>query len=212
LRSSATEPCHLGAAEQAQQLLERAAMFGGGVELEGKPASIKSISECIQFSNASSLSSSFSRISLAGSRRQLSVAPRWRAMRHSSVKNERKRDSDEPGAPLLPDGENLSWEADVLIGREQSFAVADKPPPGRRRIPTFTLHRKQPQTRYQQLSTPHPVWPTPKVVSVSERDPRHPLPPLPSPPFLRPIHTDVQASHPRNHSAGIDQRRVAAGL
>ena len=98
-------------------------MTGGGVELEGKSASIKSISECIHFSNSLSFyglrptgvfscsisfSSCFSRISLAGSRRQLSID-----------KNERKRDNDEPDAPLLGDLESLAGEVDVVIGREQ---------------------------------------------------------------------------------------------
>ena len=117
----------LRAVEQAQQSLEFAAVGWGGVELEGKSASIKSSSECIQSSNARSLSScferfssSFSRISLAGSRRQLSVAPKWRAALRSSVKNDRKGESDEPDAPLLGETESLSWEVDVVIGRQQS--------------------------------------------------------------------------------------------
>ena len=39
---------HLRTAEQAQQSLEFAAVVGGGVKREGKSASIKSSSECIQ--------------------------------------------------------------------------------------------------------------------------------------------------------------------
>jgi hypothetical protein len=106
---------HLGAAEQGQQALELASMGGGGVELEDKSASIKSISDSIQSSNASSLSSSssfrsssLSRVSLSGSRSQLSID-----------KNERKRDSHEPYAPLLLHGDEAPEEVDVVIGGEQ---------------------------------------------------------------------------------------------
>ena len=149
MSSTAKQLGHLWAVEQTQQSLECAAIDGGGVELEGKSALIKSISESIQPSNALSLfscsvslSSCFSRISLAGSRRQLSID-----------KNERKRDSDEPDAPLLGETESLPWEVDVVIGRKQSdqagklpsnncsndgfqqgFAVEPQLPPGRRRI------------------------------------------------------------------------------
>ena len=156
MTSNAKEIDHLRAIQQAQQSLEFAAVACGGVELEGKSASIKASSECIQSSNAISfsicflsffscsvsLSSCFSRISLSGSRRQLSID-----------KNERKRDSDEPDAPLLGETESLSWEVDVVIGRKQSdqagklpsnncsndgfqqgFAVETQLPPGRRRI------------------------------------------------------------------------------
>ena len=150
MSSTAKQLDHLWAVEQSQQSLEFAAVAGGGVELEGKSASIKSISQCIQSSNAISFSSCFSRISLAGSRRQLSID-----------KNERKRDSDEPDAPLLGETESLSWEVDVVIGRkegdqanntandglQQSFAIEPQPPPGRRRIqiPKNFLHPKQPR-------------------------------------------------------------------
>ena len=86
---------------------------------DGKSASIKSISECIQSSNASSFSSSFSSsfvlcfersicISQAGSRRQLSIR-----------KNERKGGSDEPDAPLLLEREPAVGEVDVVIGGKQ---------------------------------------------------------------------------------------------
>jgi hypothetical protein len=82
-------------------------------------------------------------------------------------KKERKGGSDEPDAPLLLDGENLSWEADVVIGRKQSdqtnnaadngfnqgFAINDRPPPGRRRIPKIALHRKQPSHDGTNFST-----------------------------------------------------------
>ena len=149
MTSNAKEIDHLRAIQQAQQSLEFAAVACGGVELEGKSASIKSISECIHFSNASSLSSCFSRISLAGSRRQLIID-----------KNERKRDSDEPDAPLLGETESLSWEVDVVIGGEKSnqannaanngfqqgFAVEPQPPPRQQRIqiPRVPIHPKQP--------------------------------------------------------------------
>ncbi len=60
MNSTAKEIGHLRAVEQAQQSLEFAAVACGGIELEGKSASIKSSSECIQSSNI-------------GSRRQLSI-------------------------------------------------------------------------------------------------------------------------------------------
>jgi hypothetical protein len=170
MNSTAKEIGYLRAAEQAQQSLEFAAVACGGVELEGKSASIKSISESIQPSNALSLfscsvslSSCFSRISLAGSRRQLSID-----------KNERKRDSDEPDAPLLGETESLSWEVDVVIGRkagdqanntandglEQSFAIEPQPPPGRRRIqiPKNLLHPKQPRPARTTTNLVHPYY------------------------------------------------------
>ena len=61
--STAIQLSHYRAIEQRQQSLERAAIAGGGVELEGKSASIKSISECIQLSNAISFSSCILRCS-----------------------------------------------------------------------------------------------------------------------------------------------------
>jgi len=163
MRSTAVKPSQLRAVEQAQQSLEFAAVVGGGVELEGKSASIKSSSECIQLSNALSLFSCsislsscfvlcFERsicISATGSRRQLSIR-----------KNERKGDSDEPDAPLLLERELAVGEGDVVIGREQSnqanntandgfqqsFAVERQAPPGRRgiKIPKIFIHPKQP--------------------------------------------------------------------
>ncbi|NQW39415.1 MAG: hypothetical protein HQ469_09600 [Cyanobacteria bacterium] len=147
--STAIQLSHPWAVEQAQQSLERAAIAGGGVELEGKSASIKSSSECIQSSNASSFSSCFSRISLAGSRRQLSIC-----------KNERKGESDEPDAPLLLELELAVGEVDVVIGGEernqadnsanngfqQGLAVKPQAPPGRRGIQILKkfIHFKQP--------------------------------------------------------------------
>ena len=149
MNSSAIKPSQFWAVEERQQSLEFAAVVCRGVELEGKSASIKSISECIHFSNASSLSSSFSRISLAGSRRQLSIR-----------KNERKGGSDEPDTPLLLERELALGEVDVVIGGEerdqanntanngfqQGFAVEPQPPPGQRRIqiPRAPIHPKQP--------------------------------------------------------------------
>ena len=113
---TAKQLSHRWAVEQAQQSLECAAIDGGGVELEGKSASIKSISECIQFSNASSFSSCFVLcsersicISTTGSRRQLSIR-----------KNERKGGSDEPDTPLLLERELAVGEVDVVIGGEKS--------------------------------------------------------------------------------------------
>jgi len=123
---------------------------GGGVELEGKSASIKSISECIQSSNAISFSSCILRCSAAGSRRQLSIR-----------KNERKGESDEPDAPLRGEWELTLGEVDVVIGGkegnqannaanngfQQGFAVEPQPPPGRRgfQIPRNSSHPKQPE-------------------------------------------------------------------
>ena len=109
MNSSAIKLCHLWAADQAQQSLEFAAVVGGGVELEGKSATIKSISECIQFNNARSFSSRILRCSAAGSRRQLSIR-----------KNERKGGSDEPDTPLLLERELAVGEVDVVIGGEKS--------------------------------------------------------------------------------------------
>jgi hypothetical protein len=168
MTSTAKEIGHLRTVEQAQQSLEFAAIAWGGVELEGKSASIKSSSECIQSSNASSLSScferflsSFSRISLAGSRRQLSIR-----------NNERKGESDEPDAPLLGEGENSAREGDVVIGRKQSdqannccndsfqksFAIEPQPPPGRWhiQIPKALHHPKQPRPARTTANLVHP--------------------------------------------------------
>jgi hypothetical protein len=161
--SAAVELSQFWAVEQAQPSLEFAAVVGGGVELEGKSASIKSSSECIQPSNALSLFSSsislsscfvlcFERsicISTTGSRRQLSIR-----------NNERKGESDEPDAPLLLERELAVGEVDVVIGGEKSnqannaaddgfeqgFAVKTKAPPGRRgiKIPKILIHPKQP--------------------------------------------------------------------
>jgi len=133
MTSAAKQLGHLRAVEQAQQSLEYAAVTCGGVELEGKSASIKSISQCIHFSNASSFSSCILRCSAAGSRRQLSIR-----------KNERKGDNDEPHPPLLLERELAVGEVDVVIGRKQSnqannasnngfqqgFAVKPQAPPG----------------------------------------------------------------------------------
>ena len=143
------ELSHLRAVEQAQQPLEFAAVACGGVELEGKSASIKSSSECIQSSNAISFSSCILRCSAAGSRRQLSIR-----------KNERKGGSDEPDTPLLLERELAVGEVDVVIGGEKSnqtnnaanngfqqgFAVEPQPPLGQRRIhiPRVSINPKHP--------------------------------------------------------------------
>jgi hypothetical protein len=61
MSSTAKEIGDHRAVDQAQQSEEFAAVACGGLELEGKSASIKSISECIQLSNASlSRAASFS--------------------------------------------------------------------------------------------------------------------------------------------------------
>ena len=96
----AASSCHqqaaeLGAGEQFQEALKLASMGGGGVEVEGKSASIKSISDSIQSSMACCFSSQISRRSASGSRRHLSNCY---AEAFGYDKNERKRESDEPGA------------------------------------------------------------------------------------------------------------------
>jgi hypothetical protein len=156
MSSSSQELSQLWPVEQSQQSLEFAAAVGGGVELEGKSVLIKSSLECIQWSNTISLSScferfssSFSRISQAGSHRQLNIR-----------KNERKGDSDEPNAPLLLERQLAVGEGDVVSGGEecnqannsanngfqQGFAVEPQPPPRRRRIqsPTTLIQPQQP--------------------------------------------------------------------
>ena len=167
MNSTAKELCRRWAVEQTQQSLEPAAVVGGGVELEGKSASIKSISECIHLSNASSFSSCFVLcseraicISTTGSRRQLSIR-----------KKERKGDSDEPDAPLLLEWELALGEGDVVIGRKQrdqanntangSFqnclAVKPQPPPGWRGIQILkrSIHPKQPSPIPTSISLVH---------------------------------------------------------
>jgi hypothetical protein len=149
MNSTAKQLSHRWAVEQTQQSLECAAIVGGGVELEGKSASIKSISDSIHSSNASSFSSCILRCSAAGSRRQLSIR-----------KKERKGGSDEPDDPLLLEGELALGEGDVAIGGEERdqannaanngfqdcLAVKPKPPPGQRRIQIqrAPIHPKQP--------------------------------------------------------------------
>jgi len=151
MSSTAKQLGHLWAVEQSQQSLEPAAIDGGGVELEGKSASIKSSSECIHatkalsfFSCSISLSSCFVLcsersicISTTGLRRQLSIR-----------KNERKGDNDEPDTPLLLEREPAVGEGNVIIGGKQCnqandsanngfqncFAVKPEPPPGQQRI------------------------------------------------------------------------------
>ena len=156
MSSTSKEIGHFRAVEQAQQSLEFAAVACGGVELEGKSASIKSISDSIHSSNASSFSSCFVLrsersicISTTGSRRQLSID-----------KNERKGGNDEPDAPLLLERELALGEGDVVIGRkkrdqandsanngfQQGFAVKPQAPPGERRLQILKnfIHPKQP--------------------------------------------------------------------
>ena len=141
MNSTAKQLGHRWAVEQTQQSLECAAI----VRLDGKSASIKSSSECIQSSNAISFSSCILRCSAAGSRRQLSIR-----------KNERKGGSDEPDTLLLLERELAVGEVDMVIGGEKSnqanngfqqgFAVEPQPPPGQRRIhiPRVSIHPKQP--------------------------------------------------------------------
>ena len=149
--STAKDFSHLRSVEQVQQSLQGAAVVGGGVELEGKSASIKSISECIQLSNASScsictlpcfrcsisLSSCFSRISLTGSRRQLSIR-----------KNERKGDNDEPDPPLLLERELAVGEVDVAIERNRAIRPTI--------VPTTASSRALPSKPTATRAAPHP--------------------------------------------------------
>jgi hypothetical protein len=107
MSSTAKDFSHLRAVEQVQQSLQGAPIACAGVELEGKSASIKSSSECIQSSNAISFSSCILRCSAAGSRRQLSIR-----------KNERKGDNDEPHPPLLLERELAEGEVDVVIRKK----------------------------------------------------------------------------------------------
>jgi hypothetical protein len=130
MTSNAVKLSQLRAIEQAQQSLEFTAVVGGGIELEGKSASIKSISECIQSSNALSLFScsislsscfilcfeSSICISTTGSRCQLSIR-----------KNERKGESDEPDAPFLLERELAVGEGEVVIGGKQSDQANNAP-------------------------------------------------------------------------------------
>ena len=90
--SSHQQADELGAGEQLQEALELASM---GEVQPGKSASIKSISDSIQSSMACCFSSQISRRSASGSRRQLSNCY---AEAFGYDKNERKRESDEPGA------------------------------------------------------------------------------------------------------------------
>ena len=76
--------------------------------LDLHPAFLWPTADCV-YSCSMSLSSCFSRISLAGSRRQLSIR-----------KNERKGGSDEPDTPLLLERELAVGEVDVVIGGEKS--------------------------------------------------------------------------------------------
>jgi len=72
--TSRQEAEELGAAEQGQQALELASMGGGGVELEGKSATIKSISDSIQSSDACCISRSMLLCSAAGSHHQMNIS------------------------------------------------------------------------------------------------------------------------------------------
>jgi hypothetical protein len=113
--------------QQGQQAL--ASMDGGLIKLESKSASIKAISSSIQSSDACSPSScialhssSFSRVCLAGSRHPLSNCF---AEACSDDKNGRQRESDEPGAPLLLDGDEAAREGDVVRRRQERNQVSN---------------------------------------------------------------------------------------
>ena len=163
MTSTPVQRSQFRAVEQGQQSLEFAAVVGGWVELEGKSASIKSSSECIQLSNALSLFScsiSLSSCFVLRSERSICISTTGSRRQLSICKNERKGDSDEPDAPLLLERELAVGEGDVVIGRkkrdqandsanngfQQGFAVKPQPPPGQRRIqiPRVSIHPKQP--------------------------------------------------------------------
>ena len=128
--STAIQLSHYRAIEQRQQSLERAAIAGGGVELEGKSASIKSISECIQLSNALSLFScsiSLSSCFVLRSERSICISTTGSRRQLSIDKNERKGESDEPDAPLLLERELAVGEGDVDIGRKSAIRPTTVP-------------------------------------------------------------------------------------
>ena len=137
--STAKDFSHLRSVEQVQQSLQGAAVVGGGVELEGKSASIKSCSICTLpcFRCSISLSSCFSRISLTGSRRQLSIR-----------KNERKGDNDEPDPPLLLERELAVGEVDVAIERNRAIRPTI--------VPTTASSRALPSKPTATRAAPHP--------------------------------------------------------
>lgn len=106
--SNGPQPLKQGAtqqAQQAQQAMELASVMGPplarAASIESNSESIvESIVEPIQSSNACSLSSSFSRISHSGSRRQVSVAPAWRVALGRSDNNERNQGNHQTGDGL----------------------------------------------------------------------------------------------------------------
>ena len=66
------------------------------------------------------------RCSSSGSRRQLSVAPKWRALLHAPSKNCRHRGSDERDAPLLLDVDGTPGDGEVVIGRKEGDQAEGK--------------------------------------------------------------------------------------
>jgi hypothetical protein len=130
MTSTPVQRSQFRAVEQGQQSLEFAAVVGGGVELEGKSASIKSSSECIQLSNALSLFScsiSLSSCFVLRSERSICISTTGSRRQLSICKNERKGDSDEPDAPLLLERELAVGEGDVDIGRKSAIRPTTVP-------------------------------------------------------------------------------------
>jgi len=93
----------LGTAEQFQEARELATMGGGGVEVESKSASIKSIL-------VDSIQSCMACRSASGLRRQLGIR-----------KNERKGENDEPDAPLCWWGR--TWPGRFMWAKEENKAI-----------------------------------------------------------------------------------------
>ena len=112
----------------------------------GKSALIKSISECIQSSNARSLSSCILRRSAARSRRPLSIAPKWRAVLHDADKNERKGDNAGGGRCGPRRRKERSGQQRCRRRLPAGLCRKTQAPPGRpgTQIPKSSIHPKQP--------------------------------------------------------------------
>ena len=147
------EECLLG--EQGQECVQSGAVELGGIELdsgaEQSCAAEESNSLPLAFSclscSVSFLICSVSRLSCfilcswPGSRRQLSVAPKWRAVLHKFDKNNRQRGNDEPDAPLLVEGDDSAEDVEVVIGAIKSNQANNKA--ADELEPTLTVEAKE---------------------------------------------------------------------